>query len=222
MDWRYMRLVVFFPLWVYSLLAIGQGNVHLGLNASPLIINTIDLQTEIQMNSSFALQIGAGFRYQNRREVDPSGAGFLTEYMAVRNLGSFLSIGGRIFNANEWDYPYLSLDLVGSYFNEEIRLPNNPGPNPQTRKVNGFKLGAKLTMGFMIRLSERYYLDLGMQMGYSPSRPKEDVLAYYLTGLGFSTFGLGRIGVDGGHFQPVVTLKYNLVKGKRQRIREME
>ena len=217
-----MRLTVFFPLWVCTLLAVGQGNIHLGLNASPLIINTIDLQTELQISSNFALQIGLGGRYQNRKEPDPAGSGFLSEYVAARNHGAFLSVGGRIFNFSEWDYPYFALDVVGSYFNEEILLPNSPAPNPQTRKVQGLKLGVAATMGFMIRLSDRYYLDLGMKMGYSPPRPKEDVLAYYLTGMGFSTFGLGRLGVDGGHFQPVVTLKYNLIKGKRQRILEME
>ena len=217
-----MKRFAFIPLWIIPILACGQGNVYLGVNFSPLIINTLDIRGEAQLTPNFSLQLSSGFRYQNQDTGEPPGTGPLAAYSGLKNLGLHLAVGGRLYNAENWDYPYVAFDLIGAYYNERIIPPNAPTPNPQSQDVQGIKLGGSVTMGFMIRLSERFYLDLGLQMGYSRPRPKTDVLSYYLTGLGYSTFGFGRIGVDGGHFQPLITLKFILEKDMRERIREME
>ena len=217
-----MKRLAFIPLWIIPLLACSQGNTYIGLNFSPLIVNALDVRFESQLSPNFSLQLSSGFRYQNRDNGEPPGTGLLQGYSGLRNLGLHLAVGGRFFNRTEWEYPYIAFDVIGAYYKEKIVPLNTTPPAPQSRNVSGLKLGGSLTIGFMIKVAERFYLDLGMQMGYSPPRPKSDVLAYYLPGMGYSTFGFGRVGVDGGHFQPIIGLKYVLSRDKRERIREMD
>ncbi|MEL6671946.1 MAG: DUF3575 domain-containing protein [Bacteroidota bacterium] len=200
--------------------AYSQGDIHIGLQLSPLLIRTVDLHVEQQLTSFFSWEGGLGFRQQTLQNGEPARFAFIENYIQPRNQSAFLRVGGRFYNQIDWDYPYIAVNLTGSYFSEEI----NPtqGTTGPTREVRGWQWGMSTTIGFVIRVSERWHLDLGMQMGYANPRPKDDVLAYYTPGLGYSSFGLGRIGVDGGHFQPVICLKYNVVQDKRKKIRDME
>jgi len=171
-----------------------------------------------------ALQVGTGFRLQSRSGEDPVSPRFLSGYIAEKNKAAYLSIGTRFSNPVEWDYPYIAFEIVGAYFNEIIipPTPNIGHSHPVARSVKDVKIGINANIGFMLRLANKLYLDLGVEMGYSPPRPKHDVLAYYLPGMGASTFGLGRVGVDGGHFQPTLAIKYLIKKDKKIRIREMK
>jgi len=204
------------PCLLYS-----QDQTLVGLNLSPLLINTVDIQLERHIMPNMAIQLGTGFRLQSRDGSDPVSPGFLSDYVALRNRAAYGSIGVRFARPDEWDYPYIAFEVVTAYFNELI-VPPPPGdglPGMPPRNVKDFKVGVNANIGFMLRLADKLYLDMGIEMGYASPRPKHDVLAYYLPGMGISTFGLGRIGVDGGYFQPTLAIKYLLKEDKRIRIR---
>lgn len=173
---------------------------------------------------SMSIQFGSGIRVQSRSGKDPVSFGFLSDYIAEENKAAYFSVGTRFSNPVEWDYPYIAFEVVGAYFNETIipPVPDIGQTNPLARNVKDFKIGINANIGFMLKLADRFYLDLGIEMGYTPPRPKHDVLAYYLPGMGASTFGLGKIGFDGGHVQPTFSIKYLIKKDKRIRIREMK
>lgn len=209
---------------LFPCIVLCQDQTLVGLNLSPLVLNTVDIQFERHVIPSMAVQVGTGFRLQSRSGKDPVSFGFLSDYIAQRNRAAYLSLGARFSNPVEWDYPYIAFEVVSSYFNEIINPPITDigqGPLP-ARHVKDVKIGFNVNIGFMLKLADKFYLDLGMEMGYASPRPKHDVLAYYLPGMGASTFGLGRIGVDGGYFQPTFAIKYLLKKDKRIRIREMK
>ncbi|MEM6804940.1 MAG: hypothetical protein AAF696_26315 [Bacteroidota bacterium] len=211
--------------WVlFPCISICQDQTLVGLNLSPLLINTVDIQFERHVMPSIALQLGTGFRLQSRSGEDPVSPGFLSDYIALRNRGAYLSLGARFSTPDEWDYPYIAFEVVTSYFNENI-VPPPPGPGLPSmppRHVKDFKVGVNANIGFMLRVANKLYLDVGIEMGYTSPRPRHDVLAYYLPGMGISTFGLGRVGVEGGYFQPTLAVKYLLKRDKRIRIREMK
>jgi hypothetical protein len=218
-----MKWALSVVLLVIPTLIFGQYKIYLGINISPLIINTIDLNGEIQLSSFLALQAKTGTRFQNHESTDPPGLKFLSDYIQRKNKAAFLSLGVRLFNLTptEYEYPYIAFDVVGIYYSETILDTDaSTGGISIFRDVNGFRIGGSFTLGFVWRLSDRIHLDLGLQLGYAPQR--KEINAYYFPGLGYSTFGIGVLSIKGGHIQPLISLKYNIFKDKRQRIREMD
>ncbi len=213
---RRLTVLAFVLIPVFS---AAQKKSYLGINVTPLVINTVDMRYERQVAKHFALQAGAGFRFQNRDSSVIPPFGFLKNYVELHNYGAFLSAGGRVFDRNSTEYPYIAFDLIGAYFDEKIQSDDGNG-GTRVWNASGLKTGGTLTIGFVTELFDRVHLDVALQFGYAP--PRDDLNAYYLPGMGYSTYGLGIIGVRGGHLQPIVNLKYNLVKDPRQRIREME
>lgn len=205
----------------YSLMA--QSKTELGINVASFLAGTLDIRASRQMTPALSLQLGTGLRLQGR---DPEGRlralDGLSDYVQQRNTGAYFSVGGRLINPqeDEYEYPYIGFHLIGVYYKDDLLPEYTPpaGQNPET--VSGLKLGFSTTIGFSFRLTPRMYLDLAAQMGYSP--PREDLLAYYLPGMGYSTFGFGYIGVRGGHIQPVITLKYTLIQDQRRKLYDVE
>lgn len=217
-----MNRWVFLPLFLLSCTIYGQRSLQLGLNVTPLIMNTVELRGEYDLTSHIALQGGAGFRAHARNESAIIRIQALQSYVQERNQAAFISLGGRIFNAedNPYEVPFIGLSVTLGYYRDEI-LETDRGPSPPVTQIaEGFQIGLSANIGFDIRISSKLHLDLAMQMGYSP--PREELLQYYNSGLGFSTYGPGVLGVKGGHLQPQITLKYTVIKDKRQRIWEME
>ncbi len=198
----------------------AQKNTYIGLNAASLAVSTADFRFERHVTSSLAVQAAGGFRFQQR---DPGTKTFfqgLNDYVQYRNRSGFISAGLRLYesNAGRYDYPFLALDVSGIHYQDQVLL--NPGSlSPEIQTAAGWTWGVNATMGFVIRLGGRFDLDLALQMGYAP--PREDLIAYYYPGVGYSTFGYSVIGFKGGHIQPLLSLKYQIVKDPRQRIREM-
>ncbi len=214
-----MRRLSLLAFIVIPLLTVAQKKSYLGINVTPIIINTLDIRYERQLNRFFALQIGGGVRMQNRDSSTIPPFGFLKDYVELHNYGAYLSAGGRLFDRNSTEYPYVALDLIGSYYDEHIQGDDGNG-GVTIWDADGFKMGGTVTVGFVTELFKRVHMDVALQFGYAP--PREDLNAYYLPGFGYSTYGLGIIGVKGGHLQPIVNLKYDLFKDRRQRLREME
>jgi hypothetical protein len=216
-----MSRIFCFPLLLFPTLLFAQVRTHVGVNLGSLPLQALELRVDMEVAKHFALQIHTGFRSQNHDTDQPPRLGALATYVQPRNQSLFFSLGGRVFNrVGDYDYPYLALDAVGIYYNDKVQRYNHADRSVVTEETQGFRLGGTMTLGFVLRISERLHSDLALQMGYT--KPREDVLAYYFPGMGYSTYGLGIIGVRGGHVQPVISLKYNIVQDRRQRIRRME
>lgn len=211
-------LLLLLPFCIHA-----QPKTDLGVNMAALMMGTGDIRATMQMTPGISLELGAGVRNQNRnREGVAPGFQALGDFIQQKNRAAYFSVGGRLINPHEdvYEYPYMGFHLTGVWYQENL-LPEDPlHGNPASVSTSGFKLGASTTIGFSLRISNILYIDLAAQMGYS--KPRKDLLAYYLPGLGFSTFGYGYIGVRGGHLQPVITLRYTIIKDRRMRIREME
>ncbi|MEL6649486.1 MAG: hypothetical protein AAFQ87_01650 [Bacteroidota bacterium] len=203
------------PLYLWA-----QERTFVGLNLAPLLINTVDIQAERQLSPVFNLQLAAGFRVQRVGLENTPRVSLLQNYINVANDGLFLSVGGRLFNdsANPYEYPYIALNLNTNWYRD--RVYQDQLPNPAIESYQGWKLGGTFTLGFVIYVMKRVYVDLGLQLAYSPMR--EDMLSYYLGGMGYTTFGANRFSLEGAHFQPVITLKYEIVQDRRARLREKE
>ncbi len=207
-------------LLLLPLCLLAQQRTLVGLNFSPLLINTLDLRVERQVHPNVSLQFATGFRQQKVGENNLPRVSLLKDYIHVRDQGAFLSVGGRLFNAtpNSYEYPYVSLDLTGAYYKDSYI--NHPDFDDPVKTFQGWKLGGSMSLGFVIYLANRLYLDLGLQLGYSPMRPYTE--SYYLGGLGYTTFGPNRFSWEGAHFQPIITLKYVVLRDKRDRIRDQD
>jgi hypothetical protein len=213
---------VFVPLFLLPSLLSAQHQLQVGINVPALVMNTLDFRVGWKLTPSFILEGATGFRQQ---EV-PAGAtprvAVLHDFIQQHNQGGFLSVGGRFVNTadNRYEFPFIAFDLTGIYFRDEIMRPTTNGTEPSPETFSGFRWGGSMTIGFSIRLKNRLYLDLGMQMGYSP--PREIPLQYFYGGMGFSTYRPSAFGVKGGHIQPLVCLKYTLIQDRRDRLRDME
>lgn len=211
-------LIAFLAAWSCT---FGQVRTDLGVNLTPLLLNNLDLQAEWQFTPSFSLVANTGLRYQTLSLDQAAPIEALGEYVHPRNFGTYFAVSGRWFNheVNEYHYPFIQVGLVGSYYEETILYRHQAG---QTERVeaSGLRLGLTTTIGFVIRVSQRIHMDLAMQMGYT--KPREDLLNYYMPGMGYTSYGIDAISVKGAHFQPRVVLKYNILQTKRQRIRNME
>ena len=217
-----MNRWVCLPLFLIPLFLYGQKSLQLGLNVTPLVMNTLEARGELVLSQNVSLQGAAGVRAHKRNESALIQVQALQGYVQERNQAAFVSLGGKLFNSedNPYEVPFIGLALTMGYYRDEI-LESEPVPGPPVRRVSeGFQLGVSANIGFSIRLNSRLNMDLAMQMGYSP--PRKDLLQYYSPGVGYSTYGPGVLGVRGGHLQPQITLKYIVVKDKRQRIWEME
>lgn len=203
------------PLWGWT-----QSDTYVGINLSPIIFRTLELHLERRVTQGLALQFGVGIRAQSRNVGELLRFSALQGYVQPRNRAVAFSGGARFFNGKDLEYPYIAVDIIGGYYAETLEIKDAGTGSLSTREVNGFKWGASFTIGYVAWLSHRMQLDLGLQIGYSP--PREEVLAYYLPTLGFTTFGFDFIGVKGGHVQPMITFKYNLVRNRRLLIREKD
>lgn len=218
-----MKWIIPIVLLVIPLHIFGQKKIHLGVNLTPLLINTIDLSGEIQISNFLAVQGRMGGRFQQQKELDSPRLSFLSDYTQKKNQAAFLSLGARFFNLvpTEYEYPYIAFDFIGVYYSETILDVAATGSGISIfEDVNGIRAGVSFTLGFVWRLSNRLYLDMGLQLGYAS--PRKEINSYFFPGLGYSTFGIGVLSIKGGHIQPLISLKYNIFKDKRQRIREMD
>ncbi|MFK7922965.1 MAG: hypothetical protein AB8H47_13460 [Bacteroidia bacterium] len=215
MNKTILCLLLLLPLRLWA-----QERTFVGINLAPLLINTFDFRAERQLSPVFNLQLAAGFRHQKVEQENSPRVALLKDYIDESNDGAFLSIGGRIFNdsANPYEFPYIALNLNANWYRD--RVLDRSLPTPTTVQYDGWKLGGTFTLGFVIYIMDRLYVDLGLQIGYSPMRA--DLLSYYLGGMGYTTFGSNRFSLEGAHFQPVITLKYEIVQDKRARLRDQE
>lgn len=193
----------------------AQEATWLGLQVTPLAIGTLDLQLERQLTPTASLHVGMGVRTQQIDRREPR-VKLLSDFSNVGNTATYTSLGLRLFNPETGtDFPYVQFGLTGVWYRDQYLTLLG-----EQKISQGIAWGPSATIGYLIHFDKRWELDLGLQMGYSASR--QDLLAYYYPGLGYSTFGPGRYGVKGGHVQPVVTLRYKIIQNKRERIREME
>ena len=194
---------------------MGSEKYVLGINVAPWLVNTLDIRGEYQVTSFLAIEAAGGFRIQGRDIDQTPRIAPLKDYIQPKNQAAFLSLGLRIFSPSSGNYPYISWQMSAIRYDEDIFPRNSTAAQPVNVVENIW--ATTLTIGFVNSLSPRWDLDVGIQFGFSP--PRDDLLAYYYPGVGYTSFGFGRWGIEGGHFQPVVTFKYNLVKNKRWRIR---
>ena len=89
----------------------AQIRTDVGVNLTPLVLNSLDIQAEWQLQPTFSLVARTGLRYQTQEPDQPVSISPLAEYMQPRNMGSYLSIEGRFFNreVNEYQYPFHQL-----------------------------------------------------------------------------------------------------------------
>jgi len=206
-----MYVVLLFPVLCWA-----QRNTYVGINIAPLLVNTLDLRFEHQINPLLSLQLATGMRFQQISPGETPRIAPLEDYLQPENKAIFLSLGARLTGPQTTDYPYISFDITHVHYWEEI-VPRIPNGTQGFTSVNDTKLGAMVTIGMISRITARLFLDVGIQFGYA--QPRNDLLAYYFPGMGYTTFGFSKYGVEGGHFQPILTLKYNLIKNRRMRLR---
>lgn len=210
-----LRITLFTLFLSFFVSSKAQNGTFLGLQVTPIGIGTLDIHLEERLSNTISLHLGTGFRTQRLDRRDP-GVRILSDFSTLTNTGAYTSLGIRLFNPETGvDYPYVQFGMTAVWYRDQYL--DNLG-NPIVAKE--ITWGSSATIGYVINFNTRWQLDLGLQMGYSP--PRRDLLAYYYPGLGYSTFGLGRYGVVGGHVQPVITLKYKIRLGKRERLREIE
>ncbi len=190
---------------------MGQLGTHIGINAAPLAIGTLDIHAEERLSNTISLHLGAGFRTHEADRREPR-LRILQDFYHLSNTATYLSIGIRLFNPETGiDYPYVQFSMTSAWYSDKFLSASG-----QEEWSRAFTWGNSATIGYVINVDQRWQIDLGLQMGYSP--PRRDLLSYYLPGLGYSTFGLGQYGVNGGHVQPVATIKYKIRVSKRERL----
>lgn len=206
MKWFFSGLMItMLPCWL-----LAQKGTYVGLQSTPLAIGTLDLMAEERIANTASLVAGAGFRTQRFDRREPR-VRLLSDFSTQTNTAAYFSAAIRLFNPETGvDYPYVQFGLTGLWYRDRYL-------SPQGEKIStGINWGASTVIGYLINIDQRWQVDLGLQMGYSP--PREDLLAYYYPGLGYSTFGLGRYGVVGGHVQPMVALKYKIRLSEREKL----
>lgn len=195
--------------------ALAQESTWLGIQLTPLAIGTLDLHLERHLTPTASLHIGAGFRSQQIDRREPR-VKLLSDFSNLGNTAAYSSLALRLANPETGtDYPYVQFGLTGIWYQDQYLTILG-----EQRISQGVGWGPSATIGYLIHVDDRWKFDLGLQMGYSA--PRQDLLAYYYPGLGYSTFGPGRYGVKGGHVQPVVVLTYKIIQSKRERIRLAE
>jgi hypothetical protein len=216
-----MRKIVFLLFLASSCLLSAQVRTDIGINLTPLLLNNLDLQAEWQFTESFSLVANTGLRYQTLGPDAQPPIRALSEYVHPSNFGTYFAASARWFNheVNEYHYPFIQVGAIGSYYEETLASLNSDGQVVR-RSVSGFRFGLSTTIGFVVRITERAHLDLAMQMAFTKAR--QDLLNYYMPGMGFTTYGIDAISVRGAHFQPRIVFKYNIRQTKRQRIHNMK
>ncbi|MEO0898528.1 MAG: hypothetical protein AAFY71_19095 [Bacteroidota bacterium] len=216
-----MRQFVLLIVLLLPALSFCQLRTHVGVNVPAAMVGTLDIRSEIQMAPRFSLQLATGIRHQNNEDRAEPRIRALSDYINLLNQGLFLSVGGRLYeqDLSDYQYPFIAFDLTGVYYRDRYLSQDAQG-NSIKEEATGFRIGGTATIGFVVRITEYINADLGIQFGYSP--PRRDLLAYYHPGMGYMTFGLGVLGVKGGHIQPLIALRYNIIRDKRQRIHSME
>ncbi len=213
----FMFRMLMYVVLLFPVLCWAQRNTYIGINIAPLLVNTLDLRFEHQINHFISLQLATGMRFQQISPGETPRIAPLEDYLQPENKAISLSLGVRLTGPQPSDYPYISFDITHVHYWEEI-IPRIPNRNQGFTSVNDTKLGLMITIGMVNRITPRLFLDVGIQFGYA--QPRSDLLAYYFPGMGYTTFGFIKYGVEGGHFQPILTLKYNLVKNRRMRLRD--
>lgn len=202
-------------------LCFSQLRTHVGINLPAMLMGTLDLRSEIQLAPKFSLQLGSAIRHQNNELRSEPRIRALANYVNLFNQSFSISVGGRLYeqDLSDYQYPFIAFDLTGIYYREWY-VNSGPGGSNQKTEARDFRIGGTATIGFVVRITEYINADLGIQFGYSP--PREDLLAYYYPGMGYMTYGLGALGVKGGHIQPLISFRYNIIRDKRQRLHSME
>lgn len=204
-------------LWLLMLpaLCLGQKKTTLGLNLAPLVVNGVDVKLEKHVLHNLSLQVGAGFRVQNRSLQDVEKVRLLDRFIHERNASAFISTGFRVFDPSLNEYPYVGIQVTGIYYNETYKHTDQ-----EFIQNKGLGWGFTFNLGYLFKLGKRLSLDLGMQIGYAP--PRNDPKFYYYSGIGYTTRGLDVIGYEGGHIQPVLMVKYTILRDPRSKILEQE
>lgn len=213
-------LLVMLPFCLFAQLEKVR-NTYVGLNLTPLMMNTLDLRYEQQLHDNMSLNIGAGGRYHNRGDnsTKTSLIGVFDDYIFIKNTGAFLSAGVKFHDKNVNETPYIGIDVIGHYYQDRLytgldTIDGTPTlADPQD--FNGFDLGVSGTIGFMFHFAKkRLMLDLALQIGYAKAR--EEINTNYIPGLGYSTYGLvNLLSVPGMYMRPIVALKYNIKGGEK-------
>ena len=216
-----MRQLSFLILMCLLNLGFAQVRTDLGVNVTPLLLNSLDLQAEWQLTSTFSLVANTGIRHQTLGDDQQAPIRVLSTYVHPRNTGGYLAVSGRFFNkeVNEYQFPFVQFGFVGAYSTETLLKLNDVGDYEKV-PARHFQFGITTTIGVTLKMSERAHADLALQMGFTQAR--EDINLYYTPGLGYTTYGIDAISIRGAHLQPMIVFKYNILQDKRQRIRSME
>ncbi len=209
------RFCIILFIFLLPLMSYGQRKTSLGLNLVPLMVNGMEVKFERQLAPNLALQLGSGFRSQNRKPEDIDKNRLLDPYVQEKNANAFISAGVKLFEPNLSEYPYLGVLLTGMYYNETYL-----NTDMQQLHSDGLSWGFTFNLGYVFSLGKRLSLDLGMQIGYAPPRTTDH--NYYYMGIGFTTLALDVIGYPGGHIQPLATVSYTIIRDPRSRILEKE
>lgn len=204
-------------LWVFLLpiLCLGQKKTTLGLNVLPLAVNAVEVKMERFLLHNLSVQVGTGFRVQNRNLEDVDKVLLLDRFIHEKNANAFLSTGFRLFDPSLNEYPYMGLQVTGFYFDETYQHTDQ-----EFIQNKGLGWGFTFNLGYLFHIGKRLSLDLGMQIGYAPPRNKPEF--YYYPGIGYTTLGLDVIGYKGGHIQPLFMVNYTLVRDPRSKMLEQE
>jgi len=207
------------------LTSFAQYSTYVGLNFTPLIIKTYEAHLEKRVTKSASLEVGTGFRLQNRELNGELILPAMKSYVAKRNFGAFVTVGGRIYNWDKYEYPYFGLHLIASYYNEDIVFAraDSAGVVYDIRPSKGVSFGVSGVLGMVLNLPGRFKLDIAGQMTYHKvrDRAKDAPPNYYLAGMGYNTYATS-FEIPSLLFQPVVTLKYDIVKNRRDELRKQE
>lgn len=216
----YPLLFLFLPLFAHA-----QYSTYVGLNFTPLIIRTAEFHYEKRVSEHISLEGRTGIRLQNRDTADldllmPA----LKSYIGTHNFATFVAAGARFYNWDQWDYPYIAIHVIGTYYNEENVLRDYINPASYIlSKTSGMRFGLSGTMGMVLNLPWRFKLDLAGQMTLHRPRTVRgtDPYNYFLAGMGYNTYATS-FEIPPLLFQPVVTLKYDLSQNKRDQLHNQD
>lgn len=214
-----------FFCWLIALcvpqLVFCQYSRYVGINFTPTVLKTYEFRYEQRIRPGISLEGGIATRIQNRELGKDLLVGAFEPYVAKHNFGIGAAAGVRLYNWDEYEYPYWNVMLTTAYFNEGIVIEDTLGAPISVDKQQGMRLGLTSTLGMVLNLPGQFKLDVGIQAGYTPPR-KAPPLNYYLPAFGYNTYGGALLAIPGLHLQPVLTLKYDLVRDKHDEIKKQE
>ncbi|GAB4022684.1 DUF3575 domain-containing protein [Spirosoma koreense] len=195
----------------------AQWQSRIGLNLVPLAIRTVELTSEFSRHPAYALTFQTGYVFQSAFD----GLSRVKVYDGIsdrRSSGWFGKLGGRIYllslaRKEPRFNLFVGAQLIASQYKQTgVAHVIDPGFSPYEKpyidlQVKGFLWGTALSAGTMVRLSERFALDAGLQYGFQPTRTD------YLGDRAFNYqpgFGMSRKGAQVTSIQGLFTVKYRL------------